>query len=1448
MAIVDTAYALDGFWQGDVSTEWNTASNWYVEDAPGDHGFVPQSSGGFNLRAIIGTDSPNGALNTTAGNSPVISGVLPGAKATIGGLYFGLRELDYTFNPPMLVNPAPAAGALVGALTINAGELNNVSTSEAGFGADGRIMVGVDGRGYLTMNGGTLTGQALVVAGENNTSGNGTSLLDLRGSSTLTVNGPSTLSRRLRVEGPGVNFSSATQLRLDSTNSYSAAITSATAHSPLKVTTFGESASLNGALNVEFSGAAATRDPIASLGTKWTLIDVNTPDLEKIEGNFSNVAAGGTVAVSGLDAAHSAPLGAQYAVRKRISDDSNRALLELAYEEVLILTVNRDTGDMTIRNPYGGEIAIDAYSISSARGSMKTSFSGLGTTTPGAGDWVKPIGNNANLMSEVKVPDQTPPITNEDAYDLTSVPMVGIGDGFDKFAVASNVANFGNDGEDLIFLYGGPDTGDVPRRGHIEYVGTKFDNNLVLRVNPNTGLATLKNDSHEMLLFDGFEVSSTDAALSIAGFTPIAGGTGTWQTDAEGTTGLSQVNFTGARTLSPGQEVSIGDISSLVNPFTSDVAQNGLSMQFILAESLESLPPTGDYNNDGFVDAADYTVWRDNLGGAEGSLANRDPLNTGVISADDYASWKANFGNTSGPMPELEFREGTVFFDTSLGAGSGAFALAVPEPGTGLMLYAGLGALLVTRRRKRRSSELNIVDSECLPLESGQVGVSTMSRRVVFLAAFTIIAAMVFARPAAAVTGGIPLVNFDFELPGPPGVKTVAFEEDGTPIPGIIPGWTFTGGMGGVGECPGIGCEDFNEGVLGDSGTEGSAFAGHGQEMLLSTNDGRAYQIAAGHTIINPTVDQQYKIGFDVVDVFTINAGEDPGFQLTARVFAGAYPGTTLKTLDAVPAEGVLGFQHFEVLIPRNDPVLTGGVLGQSLGIEFDTTSREINVDVTKSWAGIDNVVMEITGVLPGDLNGDGVVNITDAANLVPNLQSSTPFEASGDLNNDNIVNLNDFRILKSLIAAAGSGSGSGGLAGGGSSVPEPSSIVLLLATLGLSIGAFAPRRRRLPGGGRLVIAIAAVGFAVGLAAESNAELLAYDPILIGNNPAAGEYTVTTFTTDDPPVAVNPLVGQNPTIGPASPSFFSGPWILGTAGQVVQEEGLTYLGTPSLGGAISGFGRTERVFATPWNNTTVGTFYIGLQANFGSTPDNNMGYRSIEFFPPGVTPGENRIGDISYNQFDGSQGAEQQNPDTAKLRFNIPGVAAPIIQPSPTFNNDGLNHLLVLKFELSSEDASDRVSLYYDPKTPIEPSAPTVMVQDFNFNLGSIGPASFGNGGGPTTVMDEVRVGTTFEDVLPPNLPIPGDVNGDMLVDILDYNIIFANMNQPGGKSLAQGDVDSDAKVTISDFRFWKERRTDLTPLEGGGGIITSPIGVPEPSGLLLPLVGMVCALATRLR
>ncbi len=87
----------------------------------------------------------------------------------------------------------------------------------------------------------------------------------------------------------------------------------------------------------------------------------------------------------------------------------------------------------------------------------------------------------------------------------------------------------------------------------------------------------------------------------------------------------------------------------------------------------------GDYNNDGTVNAADYTVWRNNLGTGL-ALDNRDPSNTGDVNQQDYDFWKSQFG---------------------AGSAAGAGSVAVPEPASAVLVLAAALAGLVARRGRR---------------------------------------------------------------------------------------------------------------------------------------------------------------------------------------------------------------------------------------------------------------------------------------------------------------------------------------------------------------------------------------------------------------------------------------------------------------------------------------------------------------------------------------------------------------------------------------------------------------------------------------------------------------------------------------------------------------------------------------------------------------------------
>jgi hypothetical protein len=96
----------------------------------------------------------------------------------------------------------------------------------------------------------------------------------------------------------------------------------------------------------------------------------------------------------------------------------------------------------------------------------------------------------------------------------------------------------------------------------------------------------------------------------------------------------------------------------------------------------------GDYNRDGVVDAADYTVWRDTLGSTTNLFANGDNTGAskGVIDQADYNFWLARFAGGA------------------TGAGSGASAGAgtsVPEPPTWILL-ASAAVVAIGGRRCRQ--------------------------------------------------------------------------------------------------------------------------------------------------------------------------------------------------------------------------------------------------------------------------------------------------------------------------------------------------------------------------------------------------------------------------------------------------------------------------------------------------------------------------------------------------------------------------------------------------------------------------------------------------------------------------------------------------------------------------------------------------------------------------
>ena len=94
----------------------------------------------------------------------------------------------------------------------------------------------------------------------------------------------------------------------------------------------------------------------------------------------------------------------------------------------------------------------------------------------------------------------------------------------------------------------------------------------------------------------------------------------------------------------------------------------------------------GDYNGDGVVNIADYTVWRDNLG-ANLTLNGENPgaVTPGVVDTEDYTFWKSRLGATTNP--------GLLV------------AQVVPEPSAAVTVLIGCAAAFAAAYRRRRVQE-----------------------------------------------------------------------------------------------------------------------------------------------------------------------------------------------------------------------------------------------------------------------------------------------------------------------------------------------------------------------------------------------------------------------------------------------------------------------------------------------------------------------------------------------------------------------------------------------------------------------------------------------------------------------------------------------------------------------------------------------------------------------
>ncbi len=469
-----------------------------------------------------------------------------------------------------------------GNVEIRPGGLLDAQIWRNGVGPEGGdVVIGQNGTGVLTVErGGTLSGERIIVGGAEGSllsAGAGNS-----GTATILSRGNMLLNRSTTIIGPNVNALAEEDIVFGPESIYTAVITDATNHSPLRAV---DSITAGGQFRVEFGNGVTP-----ALGDSWPVLDASS-----VVGNFSNV-----------DSSAAPQLGTAQTYRLRPVDGGTYGeQLRLEVAQQLTLEVDWDSKNITIRNQgSSANVSIDGYSIISGFGSLDpdswTSLESEGEP----GGWLE-AGPTANSLSELR-PSGTTPLGPDASRNLGA-------------AFAPAFPEFGVDPEELRFEYREAD--GVISQGLVEYSGEKVHNNLLLGVEPSTGEAVLKNDSPFEITISGYSVLSDSGSL-LTGWNSLADqGVLGWEEASPTTSSLSELAplQSSALVLPAGISYNLGTL------FNTGGSQD-LSLEFLLTgntaasigDVIYSLPSvgglTGDYNGDNVVNLADYTIWRDSLG------------------------------------------------------------------------------------------------------------------------------------------------------------------------------------------------------------------------------------------------------------------------------------------------------------------------------------------------------------------------------------------------------------------------------------------------------------------------------------------------------------------------------------------------------------------------------------------------------------------------------------------------------------------------------------------------------------------------------------------------------------------------------------------------------------------------------------------------------------------
>lgn len=221
---------------------------------------------------------------------------------------------------------------------------------------------------------------------------------------------------------------------------------------------------------------------------------------------------------------------------------------------------------------------------------------------------------------------------------------------------------------------------------------------MTLEINTTNGNLTIANKSGSPIEIDGYEITSDAGSLNFGNWNSLqdkdyeesgapGDGMGFEELGTPSNHSLNEAILTSSYTFVDTESVSLGSVFDLG---TQDLAfrvrtPGGTFIPGII-EEVTSVAVPGDYNEDGTVNIADYTVWRNNLD-ASITLPNEGSgITPGEVTVEDYDYWKSRFAATS--------------------ASGSLSASSIPEPSGLILLLAACGGGVLAGCHRKGSGEV----------------------------------------------------------------------------------------------------------------------------------------------------------------------------------------------------------------------------------------------------------------------------------------------------------------------------------------------------------------------------------------------------------------------------------------------------------------------------------------------------------------------------------------------------------------------------------------------------------------------------------------------------------------------------------------------------------------------------------------------------------------------